>query len=618
MGCCMALQASEFAAIRYYRSREIKNGPGCIAFCCGTAQKDNKPSLGPTQYIRVVHKMAAPDDPRRVEIIKGPCVYEPNDPWAEISEIKDSIQLTQNHYIVVKDEITEQKKIESGPKNYFPGPFEVTSGVHSKLNLQPTEYIRVEDTLTGHVQVVTGPTLFTPKAFDKCSDVKEKQSLSQREYVFVTHKDTGHIDIVEGNATFAPGPYDDISEKKEKITLRNDEYVKIVDQNTGVIRVEKGTATVILRQFEETSGAKQKAIEVNDLTAVYIFDTQSGKFELITQPGMFFPAWNQQISEKREKIRLETNEVMVLIDKEGKYIYMKGNDDNTRSFFLPPYCKILEQMWSLELGNRTKKVTRFDLRPQSMEFEFLIRTRDGVELFLRLNFFWRITNVAQMINATHDPPHDICRHAQSQILGGISKVDQKEFMESFNEIIQNAVMTKEDIFYQERGVTLNQILITGRKCRDEETEKNFQEIIKAKTNCIKALVDQDNKNAVRISALKNEIEAERLEGQVIDVKRTFQRTQAEQDGAARGVEIAHMLDNLPRDFNPEQKLRIWQDMQNTKRVETVVTKVNNLVVKPEDVDMKIVNLDMKTNGSNFDEGKREHKKKLPVSVNVNA
>ena len=57
-----------------------------------------------------------------------------------------------------------------------------------------------------------------------------------------------------------------------------------------------------------------------------------------------------------------------------------------------------------------------------------------------------IIDVEKMILNTEDPPEDICKHAQSQILSEVSRKDMKEFMESFNEIVQKAV-SKDDQFF---------------------------------------------------------------------------------------------------------------------------------------------------------------------------
>ena len=337
--CCACLDDDQFVIVNKIIGKEVKQGPGCFSFCCVTLDTQNKVTLEDTQYIKVTHLDLGKDNERDdiIEIISGPCLYEQTDPYAVISQKFAKPKLTRTQYIVVTDERTGEKR------------------------------------------VVGGPALFTPGPYDKCSKVRSVNVINNDEYIYVTHTDTGTIDIVEGPAKFIPGAHDTFSNTQKKIALEHDEYIKVVDKNSGVIRVEKGPSTVILMQYEEAMDIKQKACEINEHNGVYIKDTHTGNFELVKidldgVPFMYFPQPTHVIVEKREKIRLENTEVMVIVDREGKYNVMRG-DGPSRAFFVPPYCHILEQTWSTDLAkSRTEvqAVTRFDTRPQFMDFEFLI------------------------------------------------------------------------------------------------------------------------------------------------------------------------------------------------------------------------------------------------------
>ena len=449
------------------------------------------------------------------------------------------------------------------------------------------------------------------------SAVGQMVNLNNTEYIYVTHTNEGHIDIIEGPTVFCPGPYDEISHIKKKIALTNRQYVKIVDKNTGIIRTVPGPATITLKQYEEKRGDVEDAHEINALNAVYVLNTDSGTYELITNQGMFFPKATQEIIEVRNKIRLEQNEVMVLIDKDGQYIFKKG-DDETRSFFLPPYCKILEQEWSTDIEKKkgsVKKVQRFDLRPIIMDFEFLIRTRDNVEIILKLNIYWKIRDVSTMVSATHDVPGDICNHVQSQILSEISRVHMQEFMESFNEVVQKAI-GKEDDFYSQRGVEVIRVEITGRRCKDPKTEENFQEIIKKKTDRIKNLEQQASQNEVRVAEIEGQIKAEQLTGELVNVKRAYQRKEAEQIGESEGARAKHFIDALPDNLTKEQKLAIYFDEQNTKRVGTISKSGANIYLTQKELDIKMVNLNYHSEQPSVgdDRKKDEPVRLLPIKV----
>lgn len=531
-------------------------------------------------------------------------MYAPNDPYAILSNIAEKIKLTATEYVRVIDERTGEVKIIEGPMMYTPGPFDTFEMQdrkivkYKKVKITATQYIIVENEGTGEKTVIRGPITYTPGPFDKIREDNENNTvrnmivLNNTDYVYTTNTTTGIKAIIEGPTTLTPGPYDEVSDIKKKIVLDLKQYVKIEDQNTGVIRVEKGPATVILQPYEKLLGQKSEAHEVNDHNAVYVFNTDTGNYSLITDHQMFFPSPTQNIIETREKIRLEEHEVVVLIDKEGRYSIVNGNTDG-RAFFVPPYCRILQQRWSTDLEKEhkvTKKVERFDTRPQYMDFEFLIRTRDNVEIYLDLNFYWQILDVHKMILQTQDPPADICKHAQSQILGEISRVDMKEFMESFNEIIQGATKQKDDGFYDSRGVSLLRVEITGRRCKDEITERNFQEIIKEKTDRIKNLEKKQGENEIRVCELEGQKNAEKLQGELVSIKRGYMREEATADGESDADRISKFIDNLPDTMTIEQKMAIFFDMKNTERLDMVVKSGTPLYLKPEDLDFSVMNL----------------------------
>uniref|UniRef100_A0A6C0C848 Band 7 domain-containing protein n=1 Tax=viral metagenome TaxID=1070528 RepID=A0A6C0C848_9ZZZZ len=593
MGCCCScLDADEYVLLDYPNGKELKYGPGITCFCCANAEKHKFSRVNNDQYLEISHLIPDPSTNSLMEIIPGPELYKPNDPYCTISKLKPKIRLGIDEYILTK-KVTGELKCIDGPTLYCPAPYEEFSNVAKKINLTVMQYIVVTDGTSGRRMIVSGPVMYTPKPLEKISNIEEKIILNDIDYIYITHTDAGIIDIVEGPTTFQPGPYDVVSSINKKTVLKNNEYVKIIDKNSGIIRVVRGPATIILKQYEKLNTEITETHEINDITAAYIFDTSTGNYELITQHGMFIPSATQDVKEIRKKILLEQNEAMVIIDKDGKYIIMKGND-KTSAFFLPPYCSILEQEWSNDSEKHSKKISKFDLRPQYMDFEFLIRTKDNVEIFLKLNFYWQIVNVEKMIQSTHNAPRDVCLHAQSEILSEISRVDMKEFMESFNEVVHKAISDDDD-FYEIRGIKLIRVEITGRRCKDLDTEKNFQEIIQKKTDRIKNLEQQHGQNEVKLAEIQGHIEQERLTGQLVTVKNEYIRRENEKMGEAAGSKISNFIEHLPKNFTDKEKIAIYYDQQNTERVKDVTHSPNvTMYVTQNDLDIKVVNL----NGDN--------------------
>lgn len=595
MGIGMScMDDDEMVVLDYPNGKEVRHGPGITTYCFASGRKSKMPRLNNDQYLEVTHLNPQKDGSSfsLLEIIPGPALYRLTDPYATMSAIKNKIRLSNDDFIIVKDVNGNMKTVE-GPILFTPKPYDQCTDILQKLKLTATDYCVITSEIDGSRKVLTGPLLYALQPLEKSFGVKSKIVLNKVEYIYVTHTDTGGIDIVEGPSTFVPGAFDQVSQKHNKIILKNNEYTKIVDNNTGVIRVVTGPATIVLKQFESTINGVERAFEVNDLNAVYIFDNSTGNYELVTKPGMFVPSPVQNIIEVRQKIRLELNEAMVIVDKNGKYIIMKGNDQNS-AFFLPPYCSILKLEWTNSPEKYKKdelpKIERFDTRPQYMDFEFLIRTKDNVEIFLKLNFYWQIIDINKMITSTHNCPYDICIHAQSEILSTISRVDMDKFMETFNEVV-HAAIKEDDDFYDIRGVKLIRVEITGRRCKDAETEKNFQEIIKKKTDRIKNLEQQHGENDVKIAEIKGNIEQEKLTGDLVSVKNSYINRENSQAGAAEGMKVAEFFKSLPNDLTNEQKMQIYLDKQNTERVNNISHIPGlKLYLTPKDMDFKMINV----------------------------
>jgi hypothetical protein len=658
MGSCISLNQQQYAVKTYRTTKEIDSSPGwsCVS-CAADVVVCNKVLLAEDEYI-IIQNPVCDNNKKAFEIISGPVLYVPKDPYEKYvgnitkktkltkreyiiiedihtgekgiiegeavfvkdpyinySNIKNKIMLNKNEYITITDTKTGEKSNISGPLLYTPSPYDEIENeanpIKKKLDLTNTNYVKIKNKLTGDVRIEIGPNLLMPGIFDEVSRVETMISLNETQYIYITHTNTGVIDIVEGPQIMYPGPYDTLSPIQTMITLTQNEYVKIKDNKTGQIRVEKGPAKVILKQYENKINDICKAYEINEHNAVLIRNIDNGSYELITAATTnsdnndknsmnFYPSATQEVVEQRKKIILEKYEIVVVIDKTGKHNIMRGSDD-TRSFFLPPYCKLLTQDWSNDIVGITRNqklkqsdISKFDTRPQYMDFDFTIRTLDNVEITVCLNFYWQILDIQKMIEKTSDAPEDICRHIMSQVLSFSSKKDMKEFMSHFNEIIQTAI-NKNDPFFDERGIAVHRIEIIGRKCKDETIESLFQHVIEEKAKRIRNKESQEAQNDCILSQLTGEIEAEKKRGELSRVKETYTHDLAKLMGLSEGDKLAQFLKSLPEELSWQEKLSIWKEQEHTKRMELLVSKVGNIVLAKDEADFWLSHHNITTN-----------------------
>ena len=112
--CCTCLDGDEFSVLDYPNKKEIRNGPGAFSFCCAKAEKRKKPRLTNTQYIVVKHLNPRPDG-SLMEIVSGPTTYNPDDPYADISEVREKPNLSATQYVIVTNNTTGVRRVEGPP-----------------------------------------------------------------------------------------------------------------------------------------------------------------------------------------------------------------------------------------------------------------------------------------------------------------------------------------------------------------------------------------------------------------------------------------------------------------------------------------------------------------------
>eukprot|EP01114_Cavostelium_apophysatum_P005496 TRINITY_DN1655_c0_g1_i1.p1 TRINITY_DN1655_c0_g1~~TRINITY_DN1655_c0_g1_i1.p1 ORF type:complete len:597 (+),score=224.73 TRINITY_DN1655_c0_g1_i1:141-1931(+) len=538
-----------------------------------------------------------------------------------------------------------QKKVWNGPGVICIGPC-YKGKRREALTLLKTEYIRVRNTINGEERVEKGPQVLFLGAFDTCIDRApiEGQILGPIDYLKIKDRNTGEVTIVQGPKLWIPSnPYEELVKKYTAVALKHFEYIKIVDKKTGAQRVEKGEGLFWLGPHEEfvdgdDAKAVKSAVMVDEHTAVLVRDTTNGQLRLVTDKKLYFPGPFDEIVKVQKKIVLEDHQVVVLKDKDGKYIIKEGRnrntskeevlpqqnielnavtdspkkrkekkgakdeikkeeskvslylDESTTSFFIPPYCELVGLNWytSQDLKHKEERVTHFDLRPQFMTYDFVCRTSDNVELDIELTFFWEIVDVKMMIGKTNDLPGDVCNHARSVIIQEISQVTMEKFMAEFNTIIAKAVLERPDTFYSDRGCKVHTVEVRAIHCKDPNTEKVLQEIIKETTDRLNRLQKQASENEVRLYRMKGDIDAEKMNGDLLKIKHDHTRAAALMDGEAQADQIRAFMKGLDTISIPfDMQIHMWQTLRKLDAVDALSDGNSSMVFTPSDVKLSI-------------------------------
>lgn len=474
-----------------------------------------------------------------------------------------------------------------GPSQMRLGPYDVVHKEKTKaITLEANEYIRLVDDITGKIRLETGEKLVYPGPTEKFLEAGKKRgvAIDPETAVLVRSRKTGDLRLHTKHGMYFPSIDDDIVKVQKLITLA--EYqTMIIKDRFGQYHFVSG-AIQAQPMLEQTNVERKRDFDKHENIESKMTDNNKDALDATSCASkMKDIVLGESISERG----------FICQNKSSNFLQLNrssNGQDGGVSFFLPPYCQIVELVWSSGVkkekkhGKGTKK-TVFDSRPWYMNYEFVVRTSDNVELLLSVSFFWSLENIAFMIRNTDDAPGDICHHARSEIIQAVSKVTLKQFMENFNVIVHKTILESNDPFYEERGSKIHSVEVRSFECLDKKIDGVLQEIIKESTDRINRLQLVESENEVALEKMKGRIEEEKIKGQLIDVKNEHQRKEALIDGEAEAERVAAFIKGLNGVCSEEQAIRIFNELRKAEVMTQLANSDAHLYFTPAECDLRL-------------------------------
>lgn len=457
--------------------------------------------------------------------------------------------------------------------------------------------------------VVNGPDSRVYNPFRERT-VRKAVRIGTLEYIRLKDSLNGDVRVVPGHAKVFLGAYEEHDGVKTKIVLKKDQYIRFIDRLSGEERIVTGPDSIVPGPWEESSDGVQQAAFVNRDSAVIVLSKADGTQRLVQQTGPFFPKPYEIVVEMRSRIRVLPHETMVVRNAFGRYVIHRGAgvDGNSSgvSFFLQPFEEVVAMQWSSfseppEGGlQQVSKIAvpRIDMRARKVFYQYDVRTNDNVALRIEGTIFWRITDVAKMINITADPAGDVWYKARSMVTAAVSKSNLETFMGNFNPLIQQAFQQQQltDTFYDTRGLDVYSMEVTKYDCTDEETAATLQEIIEETTNRINRLQAQRSQNDVKAAKLIADIQLEQERAKLIETQSSNDRLVAGHEGEAQGLKLAKSASTFISELNaslPELDQRVslykmHKQLENqNERTKNIASGKATLFMTPEELNMNM-------------------------------
>ena len=492
-----------------------------------------------------------------------------------------ALQLGPGEYVTVKTETTGELRNIVGPGLFHLGPYDKVTRTLKGITLQREQYVRLIDDVTGRIRVEVGEKCVYMGPTESYLEDGKKTAVSIDEDTAVLVRDmaTGQLQLVTERGLFIPNKDQDIVNVQKRI--------KLADYETAIVKDQWGS-------YHFISGALQGRILASDVE-IASMGAADGKPEaplvstMVEDLGVDFAESKTDTGMNKAAPSGAVGREQGRGAKTLKFDLMRNANGGGASFFLPPFCELVELLWSTgpKKNSRTKKKSIFDSRPIFTNYEFLCRTSDNVELDVEITFFWSLENVQKMIRNTDDAPGDICHHARSEIVQSVSQIDLRKFMESFNEVVTAAAQRGES-FYHDRGVKVHSVEVRSFQCRDKQIDRVLQAIIKETTDRINRLQQIESENEVRLENMKGLIEEEKLKGGLIDVRNQHQQKEAMIEGEAEALRVRAFLKGL-EDITPDKRdaIQLFHMLRKVDVLSELSRGDARLFFTPDDCDLRI-------------------------------
>lgn len=538
---CRVLQPDEQLRIKSLTAKSVRNGPGVVVVGFGkTGSKTKAMRLGPTEYL------------------------------------------------VVEDELSGDLRLVKGPRLFFPGAYDSIKGRRTAVTLAQNEYVKLQNTQTGAIRVERGEKIVyvepleefvkpTSRAQPSRGNVWLAFEIDLETAALVRNSETGEQRLVSTPQLFYCGKYEQILEERK--------LIRLLDYETIILVSNQGEFTFIHGSADAAQAGEVTSTTAADGTGDDVVDAAVPAGSATTVP-MARPPHPPAGAGVGAGVGAGAD---LGLGKPGSDDESKAAPEHKRAFFVPPYSSVVSLNWSTG-GDKTSnslRVKRIDRRPQFMNYSFLCRTSDNVELALTVTFFWEIVNVPLMLKFTSDPPGDVCHHARSAVINQVTKVTLEDFMKNFQTIVDRAIFGRGVSFYEERGVKIHTVEVLHFHCKDPAIEKVLQQIIQESTNRLNRLQQQESENEVAVHRIRGDIDEERLRGDLLDIRHAHHRSEALMEGEAEADRCKAFIKGLSEIVSTEEAVQLFNTMRKVEVMGRLANGPAHMYFTPADCDLKI-------------------------------
>jgi len=521
-------------------------------------------------------------------VINGPSGGTQLNPFQKWERRKATL-LDPLQYAIVQDQLTAIIRAEVGPQMFFLGPNDVVKSIEQKIVLEKDEYIRLVDRLSGGERVEQGPSTIVPTPTEvSAQGVQKAIPINVGTAVEVRNKLTG------ARALYTPCNYEGgifVPEALQEIVeVRS--LIHVLPHEAMIVRDVEGKMTVYSGR-EDVVQAGQCITDAGDVSGG------------VGGTAFFLPPFSKIVRMSWSTYANPVNSAGTTTSTPSTTLN-NPEDDGTPTTPIEDGNRRLEEVVESSMyvdqasppgSSPKRKVTTIDMRTQKSFYTYEVRTSDNVKLEVSGTIFWQIEDVRKMVVITGDPEGDVWARSRSLLISKISETDLATFMSKASDIVDAAFANQtSDPFFEDRGLKLVSMEMTGYTPIDQNTKDTLQGIIRQTVNRINELEKQRSENDVLMEKLTADIDLEKNRTMLIETQAENSRLVAETAGAADGGRVASSVSSFIDGLNSSlsdtaSRLELYRNHRNmaSAKLDTqqLSTGSAKLYMAPQEMELRL-------------------------------
>jgi regulator of protease activity HflC (stomatin/prohibitin superfamily) len=529
------------------------------------------------------------------------------------------------------------KEMRHGPSSCFcynPCTHSVDKVAITTLKVH--QYAVVEDQRDpSKSKYIYGPCIYRLEhPYQSVGPVLNAEVLDQNDYVIVTERN--------GNKRVETGPKvvqkvfgESYSKVLEAINIAINQYIVLLDKanNATPIRHIRGPAKVYPTPYEEVVPDESNrqnvrpCIQIDANNAIWL-KQPDGQVLLVEQPQFYMPNVGEKVERIVQKTLLKESEFCIIITPSGQSVLKMGSNANQRSFFLPPFHKVLP----FQMGEKT--LEQFHTLPDIIPLSCTIRTSDNVQVKVEMRISFQIFEPELYTKKPVDFYRQISFWVQNELLDAFAQQNFRDFLKHYAASARTVTEASHKTF-NEFGIKLLDVQLIHFNCTDAATQSLLDrdiitrvtkqnellakeadvEIMKREKEVQMQQMDIEFEKSIkengmelkrkeldvslRMKEVDLQIQEEKKRTELMEIKKQNVVKEGAFEGEAQGRAVQAFMAALPSDFTPEQKLGLWTRLRDLEGNAMLYSKVARIEMNTPGTEVKRFDINVEAGAKPF-------------------